>query len=159
MNNINVRDCTPEDRAFFLRLMEQVHTLHHNNRPDIYRPAEQKLLEDYFDEVWENEATQILIGLYEDQPAAICVLAFRTPSPKNPVLVPRKVGYIDDFCVDDRLRGKGIGRELFAEAQRRCEAAGMDRMELMVWDFNQAAMRFYEGMEMNEKYRVLEKKL
>jgi len=53
-------------------------------------------------------------------------------------------GYIDTVWVDERFRGKGIGRELLETVTKEAEERGAYLMHLDTFDFQ--ARRFYEKM-------------
>ena len=63
-------------------------------------------------------------------------------------MVKRRTAYMEDLCVDDDFRGKGIGSSLFVYAKEKAKEMGAERLDLMVWDFNEDARNFYERMGM-----------
>ena len=56
-----------------------------------------------------------------------------------------KTLYIDDLCVDENLRGKHIGKELYESAVKLAKDKGCYNLTLNVWSCNPSAMRFYEA--------------
>jgi GNAT superfamily N-acetyltransferase len=54
--------------------------------------------------------------------------------------------YIEDVFVDERARGQGIGRRLFADLARRALEADCARLEWSVLDWNAPAIAFYRGL-------------
>jgi GNAT superfamily N-acetyltransferase len=54
--------------------------------------------------------------------------------------------YLEDVFVAPELRGKGIGRAIFAELARRALAAGCARMEWSVLDWNAPSIAFYRSI-------------
>ena len=52
--------------------------------------------------------------------------------------------YIDDLCVDEKLRGFHIGKELYDGAVKLARDSGCYNLTLNVWSCNEGAMRFYE---------------
>ena len=64
----------------------------------------------------------------------------------NPVLRDVKSLYIDDLCVDETVRGKHVGKELYQAAVELAKSAGCYNLTLNVWSCNPSAMRFYEAM-------------
>ena len=62
----------------------------------------------------------------------------------NSVMTDIKTLYIDDLCVDENLRGKHIGRELYDAAVRLARDTGCYNLTLNVWSCNTSALRFYE---------------
>ncbi len=54
--------------------------------------------------------------------------------------------YLEDLFVLPEQRGRGIGKALLIELARRARAADCGRMEWAVLDWNESAIRFYEGL-------------
>ncbi|MBL6454453.1 GNAT family N-acetyltransferase [Belnapia sp. T6] len=54
--------------------------------------------------------------------------------------------YLEDVFVEPALRGRGIGRAIFAELARRAIAAGCSRMEWSVLDWNAPSIAFYRSI-------------
>jgi GNAT superfamily N-acetyltransferase len=54
--------------------------------------------------------------------------------------------YLEDVYVRPAARGTGVGRALFLEVARRAQQRGCGRMEWIALDWNERAIRFYEGM-------------
>ena len=57
-----------------------------------------------------------------------------------------KTLYIDDLCVDEKLRGKHIGKELYEAAVRLAKDSGCYNLTLNVWSCNPSAMSFYQSL-------------
>jgi GNAT superfamily N-acetyltransferase len=51
--------------------------------------------------------------------------------------------YLEDLFVRPEFRGRGIGRGLLEELERRAREAGCGRFEWSVLDWNQSAIDFY----------------
>ena len=64
----------------------------------------------------------------------------------NSVLTDIKTLYIDDLCVDETLRGKHIGKELYESAVKLAKETGCYNLTLNVWSCNQSALKFYESL-------------
>ena len=64
----------------------------------------------------------------------------------NSVLNDIKTLYIDDLCVDENLRGKHIGKQLYQAAVKLAKENGCYNLTLNVWSCNPSALRFYESM-------------
>jgi len=54
--------------------------------------------------------------------------------------------YLEDLYVRPASRGSGVGRALFVEVARRAHERGCGRMEWAALDWNERAIRFYEGL-------------
>ena len=66
---------------------------------------------------------------------------------------------MDDLVVDRDYRGKGIASQLYREMEERGRKAGAKRLDLMVWEFNERARRFYENQGMRPQRYIYEKEL
>jgi GNAT superfamily N-acetyltransferase len=69
--------------------------------------------------------------------------------------------YLEDLFVRPALRGRGIGKALLTELERRAREAGCGRMEWAVLDWNQSAIEFYRrfGARPNDEWTVFRKEL
>ena len=67
---------------------------------------------------------------------------------EHSVMTDIRTLYIDDICVDEKMRGKHIGRQLFDAAVNLAKERDCYNITLNVWSCNPAAMRFYEAMGM-----------
>ncbi|MFC6671344.1 GNAT family N-acetyltransferase [Marinobacterium aestuariivivens] len=59
--------------------------------------------------------------------------------------------YINGIATFEHCRGKGIGRLLIQDTERRAQAAGCDLISLIVASENSTAKRLYEAMGFNIK--------
>ena len=98
----------------------------------------------------------IFLAAEEDSAViGLCVVTIREP--KAGLFV--KIAYMDDLVVDESRRGQGIARRLFLTAQQEAKARGAGRLDLMVWEFNQNALKLYESLGMKPQRYILEKPL
>ena len=69
------------------------------------------------------------------------------------ILTDVKTLYIDDLCVDERQRGKGIGKALYSHVLDFARANRCYNVTLNVWAGNDSALKFYQhqGLTM-QKY-------
>lgn len=61
-------------------------------------------------------------------------------------ILTRKGVYLEDLYVRPRWRGRGIGRALLAALARITVERGGARLEWVVLDWNEAAIRFYRSL-------------
>ena len=64
-------------------------------------------------------------------------------------MVETPILYVEDMFVDKEFRKKGIGAELYKYVRKLAQERKCQRIELMVWEFNQDAIQFYKKMGMN----------
>jgi GNAT superfamily N-acetyltransferase len=64
--------------------------------------------------------------------------------------------WIEDLYVQERFRGRGIGRALLSSLARRCVDEKLGRLEWAVLSWNSPAIRFYEaaGARMMEEWTL-----
>ncbi|HBV52185.1 MAG TPA: GNAT family N-acetyltransferase, partial [Clostridiales bacterium] len=68
----------------------------------------------------------------------------------------RKILYVDDLCVEEQSRGRGLGRALLEEVKKHALSIGAQSVELNVWNFNQSAVSFYEHLGFSVQKSILE---
>ena len=67
-----------------------------------------------------------------------------------------KTLYVDDLCVSENARGRGIGQSLFEFAKRYAKEIGCYDLTLNVWEGNETARAFYEKVGMSVKETQME---
>ena len=126
-------------------LLSQVDMVHHKGRPDIFKIGN-KYSEEELKELLNNKQRPILVSVNEsDEVIGYCFGIFQQHK-DNSILTEIKTLYIDDLCVDEKFRGKGIGKELYEAALSLAKEKGCYNLTLNVWSCNESAMRFYESM-------------
>ena len=152
---MRIRNMVLDDYNEVDRLMAQVHKLHVNGRPDLYVDAEHIYSFNQFKEMVENEDMITILAEEEEKVIGICMVSMRART----CMVNRRTAYMEDLCVDEACRGNGIGKDLFLYAKDMAANMGAERLDLMVWDFNEGARKFYEKMGMNPQRYIYETKL
>lgn len=153
--NIRIREAAEADFPAIHELMLEVHRLHVKSRPDIYRDVD-PLTEEYYLTMLSDST--VLLALDGERAAGFCVFQIR-PSYSNPLIISRKMAFMGDLCVHSDYRRQGIGKQLFEVACQMSKDDGAATLELMVWSFNENAVRFYEELGMTAKNLTMELKL
>ena len=144
------RRATPDDLLAICELGQQLNSLHHQQRPDTYAPATENFARDsphwrpYID--GENRATFIA----EQAGRTIGFITMQVTQFSSPLMQPQRIARVGSVCVDERIRGQGIGRALMQCAQTWAIEHNAVDLRLTVWAFNAPALRLYEelGYEM-----------
>lgn len=142
-----VRKAALADWNDAVKIMNQVHQMHVEWRPDIYKPNDNIIPIDTFKKSVNDgtffvaEADGIVVGIME--------ILFRHV--ENPSQVVRNVVFIDTMAVDKKYRGKGIGHLLFEKVQQIKEQEHCDSIELQVNAKNKAAYEMYSKYGFTEK--------
>ena len=156
--NLNVRRAIPSDGETVSRLLYQVAEIHHEGRPDIFKPASKKYTQNEFEELICMKDFAILVA--EDENKKVHGYAFcKINCFETSVIQPYKSLYIDDICVDKESRGHHVGTVLFEAVKKLAKELNCDNIELNVWEFNESAMKFYEKMGMITQRRGMELKV
>jgi len=156
MTNITIRPARADDYPAIARMLRQIAQLHHDWRPDVYRPA-QKLDQKRFKSLLKDKNTPILVA--EMDGGVIGYAMLRIITPQNPVQVPRNYLWVEDLCVDENARKQGVGKALMTAAAELARERGLSAIELNVWECNEVARAFYGRLGYTTQRRGLEMKL
>jgi len=140
-----IRSSKASDIPGILDLLIQVDMVHHKGRPDLFRGPATKYNAEELEKIIKDPKTPVFI--YEDEGKilghAFCI---EKQVMGNPVLTDIKTLYIDDICVDENARGKGVGAALYEYVKAYAKDQGFYNITLNVWTCNPGAMAFYEKM-------------
>ena len=155
---MDIRFAMEKDIPGMIDLLQQVGEVHHQIRPDLFRGGAQKYDEAALQRLLADANRPILIAELEEKVAgyAFCILQ---ETRDDPVLCDRKVLYIDDLCVDENIRGKGIASALYERVIAYAKELGCHAVTLNVWCGNDGAMAFYEKCGLKPQKIGMEKVL
>lgn len=140
-----IRFAVEKDIPKMLDLLSQVCLVHHRGRPDIFKIGTKYSSQD-LKVLLADKERPILVAVDEnDSVMGYCFCIFQQHN-DNSVLTDIKTLYIDDLCVDENLRGKHIGKQLYQAAVKLAKENGCYNLTLNVWSCNPSALRFYESM-------------
>ena len=142
---MDIRFAKPQDVPGILALLRQVGTVHHNGRPDIFRAGAQKYGASQVLAMLDKSTTPIFVATEEDRVLGYGFCQVKTYE-NDPVITDHTELYIDDLCVDENIRGKGIGKAIYQEICRYAKMRRCSAVTLNVWCCNESAMRFYEKL-------------
>ena len=146
---MKIRSATLADREGLSRLTAEVHELHREARPDVYMEFDPEQFRKEISDTLYRPDSILMVAEEEGELAGMALLTLRQPL--NPILKPRLYAFLEELSVGERFRGQGIGTALFTAAKEQALKRGAVSLELQVWSFNEAALRFYEKMGMKEK--------
>jgi len=139
------------------KLLKQVLMVHHKGRPDLFKADVKKYTDEELAAIIEDDSRPIFVA--RDEQGVVMGYAFCVYQQyvNNNILTDVKTLYIDDLCVDETLRGRRVGKQLYDYVLAFAKENGFYNVTLNVWTCNESAMRFYEkcglkpqkvGMEM-----------
>lgn len=144
-----IRNATTADIPGLNRLLHQVLMVHHNGRPDLFKPGATKYTDAELSELLRDASRPIFVAVDEnDSVLGYAFCAFQRHVGNN-ILTDIKTLYIDDLCVDEACRGRHIGSELYQHVVAFAKAEGCYNVTLNVWACNESALAFYRkrGLE------------
>ena len=152
---MTIRDMKLEDYDAVDTLMQQLHKIHVNGRPDLYVEMEHPYSKEELTEKIYNKEVIALAAEEENRIVGLCIVVIKHRSG----MVNMKTAYVDDLVVDQSYQRRGIAKSLFQKAEERAKALGAERMDLTVWSFNENALKFYQSIGMVPQRYILEKPL
>ena len=134
-----------QDVGGILALLKQVGSVHHEGRPDIFRSGAQKYGASQVIAMLDSIENPIFVAVEEDRVLGYCFCKLQRHL-QDPVLCDVLSLYIDDLCVDEQCRGKGIGKALYEAVVRYAKMRKCYNITLNVWACNESAMKFYQSL-------------
>ncbi|MCR4908738.1 MAG: GNAT family N-acetyltransferase [Lachnospiraceae bacterium] len=144
---------TDKDIPGIHRLLSQVEEVHRKGRPDIFRLNARKYSDEELGELLADGSFVIFVCHGEEGEVLAHAFCQIKDIRGDAVLIDRKTLYIDDICVEETARGRGIGRAVFDFVMDYAGKEGFYNVTLNVWECNPGAKAFYECMGMKiQKY-------
>ncbi len=140
-----IRKATKKDIPRLLDLLAQVCLVHHNGRPDIFNVGRKYSAEE-LEKILVDSNKVIMVWTDEiDCVQGYCFGIYQQYI-NHSVMTDIKTFYIDDLCIDETMRGKHIGKELYERVVLLAKEQGCYNITLNVWSCNPSAIRFYESL-------------
>ena len=155
--SFQTRIATYHDYSAIVRLLLEVHNLHHNHRPDVYAEVDIPLTQEHYLAMLEQEHLQIFVIEESCSHEIIGYGSVKFLSLSSlSLLVPTHIAYIDDFCIASQFKRQGAGKFLFNTIAQYAKEMGAQSLQLTVWEFNKDALAFYSSPGMHTRNRRLE---
>ena len=155
---MEIRLAAERDIPGLLALLLQVGQVHHEIRPDIFPERTLKYDEAALKELLKDEKRPVFVALDGNFVAGYCFCVHKDYEAGG-ASVPRRELYIDDLCVDEKHRRRGIAEALYRHALDDAKDCGCGFVTLNVWCGNDGAMRFYENAGLTPRHIMMETKL
>lgn len=154
---MEIRLANTSDIPGLIGLLQQVGEVHHRIRPDLFRAGAQKYNEADLEALLKDPARPIFVAV-EEKMLGYCFCIIEEVK-GNTVLRDDKSLYIDDLCVDEACRGRGVASKLYAAVSAYARSIGCRSLTLNVWCGNDNAMKFYESRGMKPRRIYMEAEL
>ena len=122
------------------RLSVQIHDLHVAWRPDIYFHCDEPYPKEKFLE--DIAMRTVYVARIADAVVGYVILSFLNKG--GPGTVSKKQMRLDSICVDEAVRGKGLGKAMVADVRALAKAFGCQEIILSVHPENDEAVGFYQ---------------
>ena len=156
---MQVRRACEKDLAGVHELLNQVLAVHAAGRPDIFRAGTRKYTDAELLAMFEDDTHPVFVAVDDGGAVlghAFCELQdYRKSNSWQPIMSL----YIDDICVDEKIRGKHVGTALYQHVIDFAREKGCHNVTLNVWECNPGARAFYDAMGMTPLKTCLEQVL
>ena len=153
-----IRPAAEQDIPGMIRLLYQVGDVHHRIRPELFRSGAIKYTQQDLLALLADKSCPIFIADEGGEVLGYCFCQIRDYRGST-VLTDRTEIYIDDLCVEEACRGRGIAKQLYRHVCGWAKDMGCAFVTLNVWCGNDGAMKFYEKMGMAQRSVTMETKL
>ena len=153
---MNIRRAEEKDIPRILDLLSQVLEVHAAIRPDYFISGTTKYPKDELIEIIHDDQRPIFVAVDEADRVlgyAFCAIKHQ---PARANMVQFKSFYIDDLCVDEKLRGQHIASGLFEFVKEEARRISCYEITLNVWEGNNAAKHFYDAMGFKPRNTTME---
>lgn len=148
MEQLTIRRATMNDIPVLDTLLYQVHKVHSDARPDLFKDGAKKYTDDELAAIIPDDNRPIFVAEHDGTVLgyAFCV---REDHQDSTNLTDISTLYIDDLCVDENARGMHVGTALYEYVVQYARDHGYYNVTLNAWAANPAAVKFYEKLGMN----------
>ena len=132
-------------------LLMQVNEVHHEIRPDLFKTGARKYTDDELRVIFRDPKTPVFVCEDGGEVVGYAFCIVQAHENDNN-LVDGKTLYLDDLCVDENARGRGIGTSLYRFVLDYAKKTGCHNLTLNVWEGNAPALGFYRkcGMKVQK---------
>ena len=152
---MEIRLATIKDVDRLQDLLLSVQNLHAQGRPDVFIYGTRKYTDLMVKDIIANQNSPVYVGVIDGEVMAYAFCEIKV-SQGTQNLKPLKTFYIDDLCVDEKYRGKGLGMVMYNYVKGVAKEKGCYHLTLNVWHLNQSAVKFYEKLGMKPLKSTME---
>lgn len=141
---MKIRRAKESDMTGINQLLLQVLTVHHNQRPDLFKGNTKKYTDEELKAIIHDDMKPIFVAVDKDETVLGYAFCQYIQHINDNILTDIKSLYIDDLCVDEKSRGTHIGKSLYEYVVDYARKSECYNVTLNVWSCNQNALQFYE---------------
>ncbi len=140
---MRIRRADTEDAVAIAELGALIQQLHHEQRPDWFKPANAGTAVALYEELLDSSDVSGYIA--EDDSGTLGFVIVKVlRRTETPLDWPQTVVYLDQIGVAPSARRRGVGHELFQCVRELADEVSASRLYLTTWEFNSDAHRFFE---------------
>ena len=145
MSDIQLRRAEERDIPALDKLLYEVHKVHSDVRPDLFRAGTKKYGDQELRKILADDARPVFVAEKDGQVLGYAFCIHRQ-FVNDGSMTDVKTLYIDDLCVEEAVRGEHIGRRLYEHVLEYARQSGCYNVTLNVWADNRNAVKFYESI-------------
>ena len=156
MEGFSIRRAEEHDIPDIDKLLFEVHKIHSDVRPDLFKAGSKKYSDDELKKIIADDKTPIFVA---DKNGSVLGYVFCVHKQyiNDNNMTDIKTLYIDDLCVDETVRGNHIGKALYEYVLDYAKRRGYYNVTLNVWADNVKAIKFYEKVGLKVQKIGMEK--
>lgn len=152
-----IRKAKMSDIPQLAEIYKQLHSIHCEIRSDYYKMPEDDFFSNDLDDIMKNEEMSIIVYEHNSSIAGYAVIFFIDMD--EPVNLPLKKCFIEQFAVNEKFRRRGIGTGLITYIKKLAAENNCQSVELGVWCENYNAVEFYSEMGFVPRTNKMEMKI
>lgn len=156
MDDIIINRACNEDIPAIGKLLYEVHKVHSDVRPDLFKPGARKYTDSQLTDIIADDATPVFVARKSENVVGYAFCIHKQFVDDNN-MTDVKTLYIDDLCVDETVRGEHIGSRLYEFVLDYARQNNYYNVTLNVWADNINALKFYEKIGLKVQKIGMEK--
>ncbi len=156
MSELTIRRAELKDIPTIDKLLLEVHKVHSDVRPDLFKVGARKYTDEQLKDIITNDKTPVFVA---DDNGTVVGYAFCIHKQfiNDNNMTDIKTLYIDDLCVDENCRGKHVGTKLYEYVLNYAKENNYYNVTLNVWAANTNALAFYQKIGLQVQKIGMEK--
>lgn len=147
MGDVTIRRAGERDIPALDRLLYEVHKVHSDVRPDLFKAGAKKYTDGELREIIADDLRPVFTAERDGEVVGYAFCIHKQFVNDNN-MTDVKTLYIDDLCVEQAARGGHIGTKLYEYVLAYAKRNGYYNVTLNVWADNVNAVKFYERIGM-----------
>lgn len=147
MGDVTIRRAEERDIPALDRLLYEVHKVHSDVRPDLFKAGAKKYTDEELREIIADDLRPVFTAERDGEVVGYAFCIHKQFVNDNN-MTDVKTLYIDDLCVEQAARGGHIGTKLYEYVLAYAKRNGYYNVTLNVWADNVNAVKFYERIGM-----------